>query len=145
MRKPIAIAVLLRAISLMAADELDAVVFQMAVESVRALPISFTEKAEKIATMSRGALLFDVRIDGDAAIQRVAAIRYPSDQTGVLALEKQGLVTRHCLINGAFSSFIGPLEAWTSQPLSTQAKTDIVGHASLFIGALRNAGYMRLS
>lgn len=77
----------------MAADELDAVVFQMAVESVRALPISFTEKAEKIAAMSRGALLFDVRIDGDAAIQRVAAIRYPSDQTGVLALEKQGLVT----------------------------------------------------
>jgi len=126
----------------MVADDLDTMVFQMAVESVRTLPISFTEKASEIAVRSRGTLLFDVRVDGDVEIQRIAAFRYPSLQTGVLALNKQGLVTRHCMINGTFSSFIAPLENWTSMPLSMQARIDVTGHASLLLGALRNAGHM---
>lgn len=67
---------------LMAVDELDLMVFQMAVESVRSLCLSFAEKAAEIATRSCGILLFDVRVDGDAEVQRVAAIRYQGDQTG---------------------------------------------------------------
>ncbi|MGX5831964.1 hypothetical protein [Mesorhizobium sp. 43Arga] len=125
----------------MAADELDALVFRMAVESVRSCPLSFTEKTAQIAARSRGLLLFDVRTD-DAEIQRVSAIRYPSDQIGILALDKQGLATHYCIVNGIFSDFIAPLENWTNLPLPMQAKVDIMGHASLFIGALRNAGYM---
>ncbi|MER8659432.1 hypothetical protein [Mesorhizobium sp. M0847] len=47
-------------------DELNLMVLQMAVESVRSLSLSFAEKAAEIATRSRGSLLFNVRIDGDA-------------------------------------------------------------------------------
>lgn len=126
----------------MATDELDALVFRMALESVHALPLSFAEKAAEIAARSHGILLFDVRIEGDAEFQRTAAIQYSSDQLGILALDKQGSGTRHCMINGGFSSFIAPLENWTRLPLSTQATLDITGHVSLFIGALRNAGYL---
>nr|WP_244426061.1 hypothetical protein [Mesorhizobium amorphae] len=145
MNKPwasIAITPVLRAITLMAVNELDLMIFQMAVESVRSLPLSFTEKAAAIAARSRGILLFDVRVDGDAEVQRVAAIRYPGDQAGVLALDRQGHVTRHCIVNGAFSRFIAPLENWTSMPLPMQAKIDVDDHASLFLGALRKAGHM---
>lgn len=124
------------------AEELDAAVFRMAVECVRALPLSFNEKTMEIAARSRGLLLFDVRIDGDMEIQRAAAIRYPSDQTGVLMLDKKGFLTHYCMVDDAFSSFIAPLQNWTSMPLSLQAKMDIAGHASLFIGALRSAGYL---
>lgn len=138
----IAITPVLRAITLMAVDELDSVIFQMAVESVRSLPLSFIEKAAAIAARSRGVLLFDVRVDGDAEVQRIAAIRYPGDQTGVLALDRQGRVTRHCIVNSAFSRFIVPLENWASMPLSMQAKIDVDGPAGLFLGALRNAGLM---
>src|SRR4029079_2486441 len=95
-----------------------------------------------IAARSRGILLFDVRIEGDAAAQRVAAIQYSSDQMGILALEQQGSGTRHCMINDGFSSFIAPLENWTKLPLSTQATIDITGHVSLVMGALRNAVYL---
>ncbi|MET2831336.1 hypothetical protein [Mesorhizobium shangrilense] len=126
----------------MAVGELDLMVFQMAVESVRSLSLSFTDKAAEIATRSRGILLFDVRIDGDAEVQRVAAIRYQGAQTGVLALDRQGLVTHHCIVNGAFSHFIAPLENWNSMSLPMQAKIDANGHASLFLGALRNAGHI---
>lgn len=69
----------------MSVDELNLMVLQMAVESVRSLSLSFAEKAAEIATRSRGILLFDVRIDGDAQVQRVAAIRYHGGQFGVLA------------------------------------------------------------
>ncbi|RWQ62413.1 hypothetical protein [Mesorhizobium sp.] len=127
----------------MAADELDAIVFRMAVESVRALPVGFTEKVTEIAARSHGVQLFDLRIDGDVELQRIAAIRYPSDQTGVLALDKQSSVILDCMVNGTFSSFIGPLEDWNTLPLPMQARTSIACQASLFIGALRNAGYIR--
>nr|WP_245446283.1 hypothetical protein [Mesorhizobium kowhaii] len=123
-------------------NELDLMIFQMAVESVRSLSLSFAEKVAEIATRSRGSLLFDVRVDGDAEVQRVAAIRYQGEQTGVLALDRPGLVTHHCMVNGTFSHFIAPLENWHSMPLSMQAKIDATGHASLFLGALRKAGHM---
>ncbi|MER9126403.1 hypothetical protein NKH81_25545 [Mesorhizobium sp. M0959] len=126
----------------MAADELDAIVFGMAVESVRALPLGFTEKVAEIAIRSHGVLLFDLRIDGDLEMQRIAAVQYPSNQTGILALDKQGSAISHCMINGTFSSFIAPLEDWNTLPLPMQARTSIAGPASLFIGALRNAGYI---
>ncbi|BCM17766.1 hypothetical protein [Mesorhizobium sp. J8] len=129
----------------MAAHELDSLVFQMAVESARSLSLSFTEKAAAIAARSRGILLFDVRVDGDAAVQRIAAIRYPSDRTGVLALDRQGSVIRHCIVGGIFSGFIAPLENWTSMPLSMQAKINVDGHATLFLDALRKAGHMLVS
>ncbi|MER9133839.1 hypothetical protein [Mesorhizobium sp. M0768] len=138
----IAIQIFLGTNLLMAADELDALVFGMAVESVRALTVPFTEKVSEIANRSHGVLLFNLRIDGDMELQRVAAIRYPSDQTGVLVLDKQGLLTSHCMVNGTFSSFIAPLEDWNTLPLPMQAKTSIAGPACLFIGALRNAGYL---
>ncbi|MER9417851.1 hypothetical protein NKI95_17950 [Mesorhizobium sp. M0306] len=126
----------------MAADELDAIVFGMAVDSVRALPLGFTEKVAEIANRSHGVLLFDLRIDGDLEMQRIAAVRYPSNQTGILALDKQGSAISNCMVNGTFSSFIAPLEDWNTLPLPMQARTSIAGPASLFIGALRNAGYI---
>ncbi|MER9544509.1 hypothetical protein NKI72_20885 [Mesorhizobium sp. M0437] len=126
----------------MAADELDAIVFGMAVDSVRALPLGFTEKVAEIANRSHGVLLFDLRIDGDLEMQRIAAVRYPSNQTGILALDKQSSAISHCMVNGTFSSFIAPLEDWNTLPLPMQARTSIAGPASLFIGALRNAGYI---
>ncbi|BCH18908.1 hypothetical protein [Mesorhizobium sp. L-2-11] len=126
----------------MAVNELDLFVFQMAVESVRSLCLSFNDKAAEIAARSRGNLLFDVRIDDDAEVQRLAAIRYRGGQIGVLALDRQGLISRYCVVDGTFSRFIAPLENWTSMPVSMQAKIDVTHHAGLFLGALRNAGHM---
>lgn len=126
----------------MAAEELDAIIFGMAVESVRALPLGFAEKVAEIANRSHGVLLFDLRIDGDLEMQRIAAVRYPSNQTGILALDKQGSAISHCMVNGNFSSSIAPLEDWNTLPLPMQARTSIAGPASLFIDALRNAGYI---
>ncbi|MEV8645026.1 hypothetical protein AB0V79_28070 [Mesorhizobium ciceri] len=132
----------LRAIAAMASDELDWAIFQMAVESVRSLSLSFNERAVEIAARSQGTLVFDVRVYGDAQVQRVAAIRYRAERTGVVALDRQGLVTHYCMVNSTFADLMAPLENWTSLPLAMQAKIDVTVHAGLFLGALRNAGHM---
>lgn len=61
-----------------------------------------------------------MRVDGDSEVQRIAAIRYRRYQTGVVALDRQGLVTRSCMVNGTFSHFISPLENWTSMLCSAR-------------------------
>ncbi|MGX7877257.1 hypothetical protein ACVDG5_035710 [Mesorhizobium sp. ORM6] len=126
----------------MASDELDWAIFQMAVESVRSLSLSFNERAAEIAARSQGTLVFDVRVEGDPEVQRIAAIRYRSERTGVVALDRQGVVTHYCMVNGTFSDLMAPLENWTSMPLSMQAKIDVTALAGLFLDALRNAGHM---
>ncbi|ADV14658.1 hypothetical protein Mesau_05614 [Mesorhizobium australicum WSM2073] len=126
----------------MASQELDWAIFQMAVESVRSLTSSFSERAAEIAARSQGTLVFDVRVDDDPQVQRIAAIRYRGEQTGVVALDRQGLLTHYCMVNDTFSDLMAPLENWTSIPLSAQAKIDVTVDAGFFLAALRNAGHL---
>ncbi|TPI09408.1 hypothetical protein [Mesorhizobium sp. B2-4-6] len=118
----------------------ESVLFEMAVGNVRSLPLGFAEKATEIARQTSGRLLFEIRLDGDAHYQRVAAISYARGEIGILVLDKDGASVRSSIAGGGFASFIEPLECWSNLPLRDQANNDIRGHAILFIAALRNAG-----
>ncbi|KAA3445853.1 hypothetical protein C7I87_31710 [Mesorhizobium sp. SARCC-RB16n] len=127
----------------MAADVgLDALLFEMAAASVRLLPLSFGDKAARIARQTSGRLLFEVRVDGDPQFQRIAAVRYVTGTTGILALSKDGLAVVSFTANGELASFIDPLESWDSLPLREQARSDVEGHINLLLAALRSAGCM---
>ncbi|WP_054311077.1 hypothetical protein [Mesorhizobium sp. 1M-11] len=121
------------------AAELDTVLFEMAVRTASTLPTSFSEKVTDIAARTAGRLAFDVRVEGDYRFQRIAGIRYGGD-IGILALSKDGQSVDSCRVNGALASFIEPLESWNGLSLPAQAQTDILGHTSLLVAALRNAG-----
>ncbi|MGX9181735.1 hypothetical protein [Mesorhizobium sp. WSM2561] len=125
----------------MAADVgLDALLFEMAAASVRLLPLSFGDKAARLAHQTSGRFLFEVRVDGDPQFQRIAAIRYATGTTGILALSKDGLAVVSFTANGELASLIDPLESWDRLPLRQQARNDIHGHIDLLLAALRNAG-----
>lgn len=126
----------------MAADEMDAFLFGIAVNSAGLMDMSFEQRVSTIADQSTGAVLCNVRLDGDPEYQRIAVIRFTSGGIGILALGKDGLSVGNCTANGAFSSFIEPLAEWHRLPLRDQAATDIRGHAIIFAAALRNAGYL---
>ncbi|MEI9401838.1 hypothetical protein [Mesorhizobium argentiipisi] len=127
----------------MAADDgLDALLFEMAAASVRLLPLSFGDKAARIARHTSGRFLFEVRVDGDPQFQRIAAVRYVTGTTGILALTKDGLAVVSFTANGELASFIDPVESWDSMPLREQACSDIEGHINLLLAALRSAGCM---
>lgn len=122
------------------AAELDTVLFEMAVRSVGSLSTGFSEKVTDIAIRTAGRLAFDVRVEGDYRFQRIAGIRYEAGEVGILALTKTGQALDTCKVNGALAGFIEPLEIWHGLPLQAQAQADVLGHTSLLIAALRNAG-----
>ncbi|MBN9235338.1 MULTISPECIES: hypothetical protein [Phyllobacteriaceae] len=122
------------------AAELDTVLFDMAVRTASALPSGFSEKVVDVARRTAGQIVFDVRVEGDYRFQRLAGIRYPTGEVGILALTKNGQSLETCRVNGTLASFIEPLETWSYLPLQTQASVDILGHTSLLVAALRNAG-----
>jgi hypothetical protein len=126
----------------MAADEMDAFLFGIAVNSAGLKDMSFEQRISTIADRSAGAVICNVRLDGDSQYQRIAVTRLPGGGGGILALGKDGLSVGSCTANGAFSSFLEPLTEWHRLPLRDQAVIDIRGHVSLFIAALRKAGCM---
>jgi hypothetical protein len=126
----------------MAADELDAFLFGIAVNNAGLKDISFEQRISTIADRSAGTVICNVRLDSDPQYQRIAVIRLPSGDIGIIALGWDGLSVGSCTANGAFSSFLEPLADWHRLPLRDQAAIDIRGHASLFVAALRNAGFL---
>ena len=120
---------------------LEAALFETAVRNVEALPLGFSDKVVRVAMRTAARLLFDIRLDGDPQFQRMAAIRYPLEATGLMGLGKTGLDVRICAVGNELDHFLEPLLAWAALPMRDQASKDIRGHATLLLGALRNAGH----
>lgn len=124
---------------------LEAALFETAVRNVEALPLGFSDKVARVAMRTAARILFDIRLDGDPQFQRMAAIRYPLEATGLMALAKTGLELRLCAVGQELDHFLQPLSAWAALPLREQANKDIRGHAALLLGALRNTGHFSRS
>lgn len=129
----------------MVADALEAVLFGMAVDGVRPLASSFHDKTTEIAARTGGRLAFDVRIYGDRKYQRIAAIGYPGDEAGILALNHDGQAIEACFLDAGFAGFIEPLERWSSLPLRDQARNSVQGFADLLVAALRKAARLDIA
>lgn len=120
---------------------LEAALLETAVGNVEGLALGFSDKVAHIATRTVGRILFDVRVDGDPQFQRMAAIRYPVEITGLLGLVKSGPNIRICTIGSELDHYLQPLAVWAALSFREQANEDIRGHAALLLGALRNAGH----
>lgn len=64
---------------LMAADEMDAFLFGIAVNGAGSKDMSFEQRVSKIADQSAGAVVCNIRLDGDPQYQRVAVIRLQAE------------------------------------------------------------------
>jgi hypothetical protein len=80
-----------------------------------------TDAGEK----TQGAVLFDVRVDGDVYVQRIAAIGYGATGTAVIVMEKN----------------VAELAAWDASPLREQAKVDHRETAAILLAKLRSSGH----
>lgn len=81
------------------AAELDTILFDMAVKTAGTLSSGFSEKVIDVAHRTAGHIVFDVRVDGDYRFQRLAGIRYPAGEVGILALTKNGQAMETCRVN----------------------------------------------
>lgn len=100
----------------------------------------FGDRVADAAEKTAGSVLFDVRVDGDICVQRMAAIGYGETGTAIIVMEKRGQL-RCASINGDTAFLVAELAAWSASPLSEQAKGDHRGTAMMLLAELRSSGH----
>jgi len=111
---------------------------ELAIANIDLAARSFHDTAIKIAAVTNGKLLFNVRVESDPDFQRIAAISYAKDSTCIIVLLRDGTTSRWCRIDTSFDIFLIPLEHWASLPLTDQAQSKYQAYSSLLAAALRN-------
>ncbi|TIL61757.1 MAG: hypothetical protein E5Y89_27295, partial [Mesorhizobium sp.] len=100
----------------------------------------FGDRVADAADKTGGSVLFDVRVDGDSSIQRMAAIGYAETGTAIVVMERSGQL-RCASINGDTAHLVTELAAWYASPLSLQARDDHRGTAIILLAKLRSSGH----
>lgn len=120
---------------------LDKVMFEIVVRAIRHTPHIFSDKVDMVAERTRGVKSFEVRVDGDRHIQRIAGVAYQSEGLGLLALDRlgDGLIAQ--FVDESFEIFTTPLVHWSSLSLPEQAVSEFQGATLLLIAAIRSRGY----
>lgn len=102
----------------------------------------FCDRLADAAEKTAGSVLFDVRVDGDAYVQRMAAIGYGVTGTAIIVMGKNGQL-RCASINGDTALLIAELAASNASPLREQARLDPRGMATILLAKLRNSCVFR--
>ena len=83
----------------MVAQYVELALFEQSLGNSDGMHRPFCDRLADVAEKTAGALLFDVRVDGDIYIQRMAAIGYGTTGTAIVVMEKNGQ-TRCASANG---------------------------------------------
>ncbi|TPK72334.1 hypothetical protein FJ950_27990 [Mesorhizobium sp. B2-3-14] len=126
----------------MVAGHVEMVLFEQSIADSDGLQRPFSDRVADAADKTAGSVLFDVRIDGDANIQRMAAIGYGEADAAIVVLEKGGRL-RCALVNGDASHFVAELAAWESSPLREHVRAEYRGTAMILLAKLRSSGHFK--
>jgi hypothetical protein len=99
----------------------------------------FSDRMASIAERTGGALLFDVRIFGDADVERIAAIGYGTIGTAIAILTKCSAIQCVTVNDRDMSETIDALVAWSQMPMPEQIVADYAETAARLLTALRGA------
>nr|WP_235984505.1 MULTISPECIES: hypothetical protein [Mesorhizobium] len=104
----------------MVAAHVELALFEQSLGNIEGLNRPFYDRVADAAEKTAGSLLFDVRVDGDPCVQRMAAIGYGVAGTAIIVMEKNGHLRAES-INPDTSVWVAELAAWNASPLSEQA------------------------
>ncbi|ESX51852.1 hypothetical protein X760_31355 [Mesorhizobium sp. LSHC422A00] len=117
------------------------VLFEQSLADGDAMHRPFGERIADAADKTSGYVLFDVRIDGDAQIRRMAAIGYGEADAAIVVLEKSGQL-KCASVNGGATHLVADLAAWEASPLSEHVKNPYHGTALILLSKLRGSGHL---
>ena len=108
------------------------------------MPTSWNVASPQSASAERtgGRILFDVRIDSAADVQRSAALDFAEGDIVFLVLAADGTNVSAITPQEDLSDFVTPLSQWVELPVHDRATTPFPGAVSLLLGALRRCGSM---
>ncbi|MFD1984480.1 hypothetical protein ACFSOZ_17895 [Mesorhizobium newzealandense] len=124
----------------MVAEHVELALFEQSLGNREGLHQPFGDRVADAAEKTAGSVLFDVRVDGDICVQRMAGIGYGETGTAIIVMEKSGQL-RCASINGDTALLVAELGAWDASPLSEQARGEHRGTAIILLARLRGSGH----
>jgi hypothetical protein len=125
----------------MVAGHVELALFEQTLANPDGMNQPFRDRVADAAEKTDGDVLFDVRIDGDVDVQRMAAIGDGTTGTAIIVMGKDGQL-RCALVDGDnTAALVAELTAWYASPLSEQAHVDYHGTAITLLARLRSAGH----
>ncbi|WP_407046114.1 hypothetical protein [Mesorhizobium abyssinicae] len=128
----------------MVAGHVELALFEQTFVNPNGLHRPFPDRVADAAEKTGGSVLFDVRVDGDVEVQRMAAIGYGATGTAIIVMQKSGEL-RCASVNGDMRFLVEELTAWYASPLHEQAHVDYHGTAIILLAKLRSAGHFARS
>ncbi|TIU28265.1 MAG: hypothetical protein E5W38_24465, partial [Mesorhizobium sp.] len=107
----------------MVAEHVELALFEQSLGNVEGLNRPFCDRVADAAEKTAGSVLFDVRVDGDVCVQRMAAIGYGVTGIAIIVMDKNGQL-RCASINQEAAHLVAELAAWDASPLSEKARDD---------------------
>ncbi|TPJ48399.1 hypothetical protein [Mesorhizobium sp. ORM16] len=124
----------------MVAEHVELALFEQSLGNIEGLNRPFCDRVADAAEKTEGSVLFDVRVDGDTWVQRIAAIGYGVIGTAIIVMGKNGQL-RCASVDGDIALLVAELAAWNASPLGEQAKIDQRGAANILLATLRSSGH----
>ncbi|WP_292360753.1 hypothetical protein [Mesorhizobium sp.] len=129
-----------RTFAAMVAEHVELALFEQSLGNVEGLNRPFCDRVADAAEKTAGSVLFDVRVDGDVCVQRMAAIGYGVTGIAIIVMDKNGQL-RCASINQEAAHLVAELAAWDASPLSEKARDDRRGTATILLAKLRRSGH----
>lgn len=127
-------------LTIMVAEHVELALFEQTLGNGDGMHRPFYDRVADAAEKTAGSVLFDIRVDGDMHIQRMAAIGYGKATTAIVVMEKNGQL-RCASVNADTDLLVADLAAWSAAPLSEQARADYHGTAVILLAKLRSMGH----
>ncbi|MER9331176.1 hypothetical protein [Mesorhizobium sp. M0488] len=99
----------------------------------------FSDRVGDVAEKTGGSVLFDVRVDGDTLITRMAAIGYGANGTVVITMAKNGQLAS-APMKGNSDHLVAELTAWYSLPMAEQIGVSFSSTAAILLAVCRESG-----
>lgn len=123
--------------------ELEPLLVELALRGTDAATTSFASILEVLTAKTGGNIEFDVRINRDAQIQRLASVAFAEGRRVLLALSADGQhVLQLSLADSVHEDFFHPLANWFALPLREKPYVNIDAETTLLVGALRSKGLL---
>jgi hypothetical protein len=123
----------------MKAEYVELVLLEQSLANSDGVNRPFSDRVGDVAEKTDGSVLFDIRVDGDTRIQRLAAVGYVANETVVLFMDKYGQLSSAPVDNGS-DYLVDELAAWGALPMAEQARVSNCGAADILLAELRRSG-----
>jgi hypothetical protein len=128
-----------RTLTAMMAEYVELALLEQSLANTDGMNRPFSDRVSDVAEKTGGAVLFDIRVDGDVRIQRMAAIGFGDDGSIAIMMNRNGQLSS-TPIDADNDLLIAELTAWSSLPMAEQICVSYRGAAATLLVKLRASG-----